>query len=88
MCHVFREQFYCSWIHTKTERNRSQPFKETTYVLNFYVNYLPISAMTCRLDFPCFVGVNFRAFNILPGQFFFSKTIGAPKEEIGSGILL
>ena len=44
--------------------------------------------MICRLDFPCFVGVNFRAFNTLPGQFFFGKTIGAPKEAIGSGILL
>ena len=44
--------------------------------------------MICRLDFPCFVGVNFRAFNTWPGQFFFGKTIGAPKEAIGSGILL
>ena len=30
ICHVLREQFCCSCIYTKTERNRSQSFKETT----------------------------------------------------------
>ena len=30
MCQVLREQFCCSWIYTKIERNRSQLFKETT----------------------------------------------------------
>ena len=30
MCHVLWEQFYCSCIYTKTERNRLQLFKESS----------------------------------------------------------
>ena len=33
MCHVLWEQFYCSWMYNKTMRNRSQLFKETTWVV-------------------------------------------------------
>ena len=30
ICHLLGEKLCCSCIYTKTERNRSQPFKETT----------------------------------------------------------
>ena len=33
MCHVLREQFCCSCMYTKTARNKSQLFKETTWVV-------------------------------------------------------
>ena len=61
MCHVLCERFCCSCIYTKIEKNTSQLFKE------FYFTDLPVSAMMCRLDFPCFVGVHLRAFSTLPG---------------------
>ena len=44
--------------------------------------------MVCRPDFPCLVSVHLDAFSTLPEQFFVHKTIGPPKEAIGSGILL
>ena len=33
MCHVSSEQLCCSCIHTKTEKNRSKLFEETTEVV-------------------------------------------------------
>ena len=33
MCHVKREQLFCSCIYTKTERKWSQLFKETTWAV-------------------------------------------------------
>ena len=35
ICHVLWEQFCCSCMYIKTARNKSQLFKETTWVVNF-----------------------------------------------------
>ena len=44
--------------------------------LNFYTTDLPVSALICRLDFLCFVGILLCAFSTLSGFFFFSVRPG------------
>ena len=44
--------------------------------------------MICKLDFPCYVGVELCTFRTLPGSFSFSKTSGPSKNPIESDTLL
>ena len=69
MCQVLWEQFCCSYIYTKAARKRSQLSKETTWVVKLlrYSADLPVSAVICRLDFSCFVGIHIHAFSTLSG---------------------
>ena len=41
----------------------SQLFKETPWIVQFYFTDLPLSAMICRPDFPCFVSIHLHAFS-------------------------
>ena len=71
MCHISWEQFCCSCMYTKTVRADHSYLKKLLWVTD-----LPVSAMICRLDFPCFVGIYLCAFSTFPGWLFFGKTIG------------
>ena len=86
---MFYENNFIVSVYTLKLRGIDQSYlKNYLRSKNFYVTDLPVSAIICRLDFLCFVGIHLSTFSTLAGQFSFSKTKGLTNKATGSIIVL
>ena len=88
MCCVLWKQFCHSCMYTKTVRNRSQLFKETTWVVKHSCCWSSCKCNDMQIWFSVLFGIYLHAFNTFPRQVSFGKTSVPMKKANGSDIIL
>ena len=84
MCHVKREQLFCSCIYTKTERKWSQLFKETTWAVKLSRHWSGCKCTNIQTCFSMHCQHTPLSFWYIALFFFFNETSGPTKKATGS----